>query len=129
MIFNVNGKCQVSFDPDDTEFAEGVFTALVDLDKMHTRYRDEINRCDKAQVYDIAKRVDAEMRNCVDSAVKYPICAAIVEDAARLMHLAGGNPIWFNIICGFVEKINAPTPWCCQEVVNKYLKRKCGDGQ
>lgn len=56
VTYTVNGKCQVSFNPTDSNFVEKLYLAFEDLDKKQDGYKAQIEKMgDKKQIFAFAR--------------------------------------------------------------------------
>ena len=44
VTYSLNGKCEVSFNPTDSNFVERIYTAFNDLDKKQDEYKSRIEK-------------------------------------------------------------------------------------
>lgn len=66
--YTVNGKCEVSFNPTDSNFVERLYLAFEDLDKKQEGYKTQIEKMgDKKLIFEFARERDKEMREIIDS--------------------------------------------------------------
>lgn len=47
--FDVNGKCCISFDPDDKAFAQRIFDAFQKLDQLYVAYKKQAGKHSKSR--------------------------------------------------------------------------------
>ena len=74
--FKLNDAAEVSFNPTDSAFVEQIFNTFDELDGKQEAYKAEIDRCaDKKEIFAIARRRDAEMRDMIDGLFAKPVCA------------------------------------------------------
>ena len=77
-IYSLNGKCEVSFNPTDSNFVERLYSSFEDLDKKQESYKAQIEKmADKRQIFEFAKERDAEMRDIIDSVFEAPVSEAV----------------------------------------------------
>lgn len=104
VTYSVNGKCDVSFNPTDSTFVERLFNAFDTLDKKQEGYKDEIAKMgDKREIFDFARKRDAEMREIVDGVFGFPVCSAVFEDM-NVYAMASGLPVWCNLMLAAMEE-------------------------
>lgn len=62
VTYNINGKCQVSFNPTDSNFVERLYLAFEDLDKKQESYKTQVEKlADKREIFDLP---GSGMRRC-----------------------------------------------------------------
>ena len=91
--FNLNDAIKVYFNPTDSAFVERIFDTFDELDKKQEAYKAEIDKCSgKKEIFEIARRRDAEMREMVDGLFDKPVCSALFG-GMNVYALAGGLPV------------------------------------
>lgn len=104
--YSINGKCEVSFNPTDSNFVERIYSAFEDLDKKQESYRAQIEKmADKKQVFEFARERDAEMRTIIDGVFCKPVSDAIFGDM-NVYAVAGGLPVWSNLLLAIMDEID-----------------------
>lgn len=104
--FSVNGKCAVSFNPTDTAFVEKLFNAFDTLDKRQDAYKTEVERtANKREVFETARKMDAEMREIIDGVFEKPVCADVFGSMSTYA-LADGLPVWANFILAVMDEVD-----------------------
>lgn len=106
VTYSLNGKCEVSFNPTDSEFVERLFNAFDSLDKRQEKYRNEIGKePDNRKVFEISKAMNAEMREIVDGVFGVSVCEAVFGNM-NVYALAGGLPVWCNLLLAIMDEID-----------------------
>lgn len=105
VTYNLNDKIEVSFNPTDTVFVEGLFNAFDELDKKQDAYKAEIEKAEKREIFDIAKKRDAEMRELIDKTLGAPVCDALFGEM-NVYALANGLPIWANLLLAIIDEVD-----------------------
>ena len=106
VTFSLNGKCEVSFNPTDSEFVERLFDAFDYLDSKQEAYKAEIERvADKKRIFEIAKERDKEMREILDGVFGVPVCDALFGNM-NVYALANGLPVWCNLMLAVMDEID-----------------------
>ena len=104
--FSVNGKAEVSFNPTDSNFVQTLFNTFDGLDKKQDAYKEEVSKTgDKRVVFDIARRMDAEMRELIDGIFQKPVCEDIFG-GMNVYALADGLPVWCNFLLAVMDQID-----------------------
>lgn len=104
--FKLNDAAEVSFNPTDSAFVERIFDTFDELDKKQEAYKAEIDKCsDKKEIFEIARRRDAEMREMVDGLFDKPVCSALFG-GMNVYALAGGLPVWCNLMLSVIDQID-----------------------
>lgn len=104
--FNLNDSVEVAFNPTDSAFVEKIFDTFNELDKKQDAYKAEIDKCaDKKEIFEIARRRDAEMREMVDGLFEKPVCSALFG-SMNVYALADGLPVWCNLMLAVIDQID-----------------------
>lgn len=106
VVFSVNGQTEITFNPTDSAFVERLFQAFDTLDKKQEAYKEEISRIgDKREIFEIARRRDAEMRELIDAVFGQPVCEGIFG-GMNVYALADGLPVWCNFLLAVMDEID-----------------------
>lgn len=104
--YSLNGKCEVSFNPTDSNFVERIFKTFNELDKKQEAYKAEVEKIsDKKEIFEIARKRDAEMRAIVDEAIGSPVCDSLFGDMS-IYALANGLPVWCNLMLAIMDEVD-----------------------
>ena len=106
VAFNLNDKIEVSFNPTDSAVVEKIYSTFEELDRKQEAYKAEIEKCaDKKEIFEIARRRDAEMRDMIDGLFEKPVCAALFG-TMNVYSLADGLPVWCNLMLAVIDQID-----------------------
>lgn len=106
VTYSLNGKCEVSFNPTDSNFVERLYAAFEELDKKQEAYKRELEQMsDKRKVFDCARERDAEMRGMLDGVFGAPVSDALFGEM-NVYSVAGGLPVWCNLMLAVMEEID-----------------------
>lgn len=106
VTYNLNGVCEVRFNPTDSDFVERLFNAFDTLDKKQDRYKEEIDKiADKKEIFQIARERDAEMRGIIDGLFDAPVCDALFGKM-NVYAVADGLPVWCNLMLAVMDEID-----------------------
>lgn len=104
VTYSLNGKCEVSFNPTDSNFVEHIYTAFNDLDKKQDEYKSRIEKmADKKEVFEFARERDAEMRTIIDGVFDTPVCDAVFG-GMNIYAMASGLPAWVNLMLAVMDE-------------------------
>lgn len=103
--YDLNGKFELTFNPTDSAFVERLFNTFDALDKKQEEYRAEVEKADRREVFEIARKRDDEMRDMIDSALEAPVCAAVFA-SMNVYALADGLPVWANLLLAIMDEID-----------------------
>lgn len=106
VTYRLNGVCEVSFNPTDSAFVEKLYNTFNELDKKQDAYKAEIEKVgDKREIFDIARKRDAEMRAMIDDVFGKPICEPLFG-AMNVYALSDGLPVWCNLMLAVMDEID-----------------------
>lgn len=105
VTYNINGAFELSFNPTDSAFVEGLFNTFDELDKKQEAYKAEIEKAEKREIFDIARKRDEEMREMIDAALGAPVCEAVFG-GMNVYALADGLPVWANLLLAIMDEID-----------------------
>jgi hypothetical protein len=106
VTYSLNGKCEVSFNPTDSNFIERLYATFEELDRKQEQYKSDIEKmADKRKIFDYAKERDAEMRGMLDEVFGVPVSDALFGEM-NVYALAGGVPVWCNLMLAIMDEID-----------------------
>lgn len=104
VTYSLNGRCEVSFNPTDSNFVERIYTAFNDLDKKQDEYKNRIEKmADKKEIFEFARERDAEMRTIIDGVFETPVCDAVFG-GMNIYAMASGLPAWVNLMLAVMDE-------------------------
>lgn len=104
--YNINGVCEVFFNPTDSAFVKRLFDAFEYLDKKQEAYRDEASKVgDHKQIFELSAKWDKDMREIMDGVFHAPVCEAVFGDM-NVYAYANGLPVWCNLMLAVIEEID-----------------------
>jgi hypothetical protein len=126
VTYTLNGDTAVSFNPTDSAFVEKLFNAFDTLDKRQDAYKAEVEKLgDKREIFDIARKRDAEMREIIDGVFEAPVCKALFG-GMNVYAMADGLPAWANLMLAVMDEIDttfAKQKKLTDPRISKYLAR------
>lgn len=126
VTYTLNGDTAVSFNPTDSAFVEKLFNAFDTLDKRQDAYKAEVEKMgDKREIFDIARKRDAEMREIIDGVFEAPVCKALFG-GMNVYAMADGLPAWANLMLAVMDEIDttfAKQKKLTDPRISKYLAR------
>lgn len=106
VTYSLNGLCEVSFNPTDSNFAERIYSAFEELDKKQDGCKAQIeSMTDKKEIFEFAKERDAEMRGIIDSVFNAPVSDAVFGEM-NVYAVANGLPVWTNLFLAVMDEID-----------------------
>ena len=102
--FDINGKCEATFAPTDMTFIAKVYNALENMDKAQARYKDVAEAATNAEVFELARKMDAEAREEINAVFDFDICTPLFGNM-NLFTVADGFPIWANFILAIIDQL------------------------
>lgn len=106
VTYDLNGKCEVSFNPTDSNFVERLYSAFEELDKKQEGYKAQVDKmADKKEIFEFARERDAEMRTIIDGVFDAPVSDALFG-GMNVYAVAGGLPVWCNLMLAVMDEID-----------------------
>lgn len=101
--YDLNGAVKVKFAPTDMAFIERVFNALDNMDKKQGEYRKVAEAESNAEVFELARRMDADAREEINNAFGFDICAPLFGNM-NVFAVADGFPVWANLLLAIIDQ-------------------------
>lgn len=106
VTFTLNGECEVTFNPTDSEFVERLFNAFNTLDSKQEAYKAEVEKIsDKKQIFEIARQRDKEMREIIDGIFEKSVADEVFH-GMNVYAMANGLPVWANLVLAVMDEID-----------------------
>lgn len=106
VTYTLNGKCEVSFNPTDSNFVERLYAAFEDLDAKQENYKAQVEKmAGKREIFDFARERDAEMRQIIDGLFEAPVSETLFG-GMNVYAVAGGLPVWCNLMLAVMDEID-----------------------
>lgn len=110
VTYNLNGTCEVSFNPTDSTFAEKLFNAFGTLDQKQEDYKARAQAVKtaegKRELFDLANAMDAEMRDIINETFGQDVCTALFGEM-NVYSLADGLPVWANLMLTVMDEMDS----------------------
>lgn len=104
--YSLNGKCEIAFNPTDSNFVKRLFDAFEFLDGKQEAYKAEIEKLsDKKRIFEVARERDAEMREVIDGVFGFAVCDTLFG-SMNVYALAGGLPVWCNLMLAVMDEVD-----------------------
>lgn len=105
--YSINGAAEVAFNPTDLAFMQKIFRAFELLEEKQQEY-DKARGDAKSnrEFFELSRRMDSEMREVIDEAFGKAVCADVFG-GMNVYAVAGGLPVWCNLIFAVVDLFDA----------------------
>ena len=103
--YTINDAYTVEFNPTDSVFVEKLYSTFEELDKQQEAHKAEITNAKNGEIFDIARKRDAEMRGMIDAILGEGCCAAVFG-GMNLYALGNGLPVWANLLLAIIDEVN-----------------------
>ena len=105
VTYNLNGKCEVSFNPCDREFVEKFCDAFESLEKVQKEYADKAEPMKPGkELFELARERDAKMQKIIDELFAAPVCKSVFGSMS-VCATADGFPVWMNMMLSVSDEI------------------------
>lgn len=106
VTYSINGACEVSFNPTDSNFVERLYTTFEELDRKQDEYKAQVEKLsDKREIFDYVHERDAEMRGMIDGLFATPVCDALFGNM-NVYAIANGLPVWCNFLLAVMDEVD-----------------------
>ena len=99
--YTVNDGCEISFDPTDIRFVNGLFDLFEKLQKQQS---EQPQNSENAFAY--AAQRDRELRAQIDALFEEPVCEKIFG-RTNVLSPAGGLPVAMNFLLALIDEVDA----------------------
>lgn len=103
--YSINGAYDLTINPTDSAFVEKLFDTFDELDKKQDAYKAEVEKAEKREIFDIARKRDEEMRGMIDGIFGDGCCEAVFG-GMNLYALGNGLPVWANLLLAVMDEID-----------------------
>ena len=106
VTYDINGVCQISFNPTDALFAERLYSAFDTLDTRQEDYQSRIEKAANTKaIFEVARALDAEMREIIDNTLGKGVSDALFKDM-NVYAMADGLPVWANLFLALMDEMD-----------------------
>lgn len=124
--YSINGSVEVSFNATDSDFVERLYQVFDRLDKRQSEYENQVQKmANKAEIFDIMRARDKEMRSDIDGLFGADVCEAVFGHM-NVFALAEGLPVWCNLLLAVMDQIDtafSKEQKATNPRLNKYLAK------
>lgn len=107
VTFSINGVVELRLNPTDAAFVERLYNTFDALDRKQDEYKAAIERASgNREIFDIARKLDGEMRGMIDEALGAQVCAPLFG-TMNVYALADGLPVWANLMLSIMDEVDA----------------------
>lgn len=99
--YTVNDGCEISFDPTDIRFVNGLFDLFEKLEKQQN---EQPQNPENAFAY--AAQRDRELRAQIDALFEEPVCEKIFG-RTNVLSPAGGLPVALHFLLALIDEVDA----------------------
>ena len=103
--FDINGAVQVQFSPTDMAFIEKVYETLQRMDAKQEEYKAATEKVTDAELFDLARKMDAEAREEINSIFGADICTPVFG-TLNVFAIADGFPVWVNLLLAIIDEFD-----------------------
>ena len=124
--YSLNDCCTVRFNPTDSTFVGELYRVFAELDAQQETHQQELSQMkDNREIFALARRRDAEMRELIGSVFGQDVCTPLFG-SMNVYALAGGLPLWANLLLAVMETIDSAfsrEQQAANPRIEKYLKK------
>lgn len=106
--YTINGgETTVVFNPTDMSFIERIFATFDELDEKQEYYTAAVEKTkNNAEVFQIAREMNANMRALIDAAFESEVCEPVFGKTS-VYALADGLPLWVNFMLAVIDEMDS----------------------
>jgi hypothetical protein len=119
--YTINDACKVSFNPTDAAFVEKLYNTFDELDRKQEEYKAEASKVQMREVFQLAKKRDAEMREMVDSVLGDGVSDSLFA-GMNIYAMSDGLPLWAVLLLEIMDKIDEGIA-TQQELTNNRIRK------
>ena len=93
LCLSINGKSETVFNPTDIGFIEKIYKVFDSLTEKQDAMEARVKSAAPREIFDVARKADAEMREMVDGVMGAGTCAAQFGEM-NVYAYAQGLPVW-----------------------------------
>lgn len=109
VTYNLNGKCEISFNPCDAVFVERIHAAIEAIDKINNAYTKNAETMElNKEVFELSRKRDSEISKIIDDLFSAPVCESVF-DGMSICAYADGFPVWLNLLLAITDEIDKNT--------------------
>lgn len=106
VTYDINGACQVEFNPTDSHFVEKLFSTFESLDEAQKTFEaDKAKSSNPKDVFELARQLDKSMREQIDGIFGQPVSEALFG-GMNLYAVANGLPVWSNLVLALMDEVD-----------------------
>lgn len=106
--FSLNDAVTVYFNPTDVSFIGKIYDTFAELENRQEEYKEKITKGTTFEVLELTKTLDTEMREKLFDIFGVDVVTPLIGKA-NVYAMAGGMPIWANILLGVMDELEGET--------------------
>ena len=105
--FDVNGKCEVTFNPYSAAFIQRMEEAAKRAMEIHENLDESMKKRENERPYELYRNADNEIRDIIDSLFYDGFCDACApKEDVFMVDIADGLPVWTNLIYAMMDMMD-----------------------
>ena len=107
VTYELNGVCQVTFNPTDSGFVEKLLNTMDTLDIIQDEHAAQAqDEGSSGELFRKAREHDQVMRDNLDKLFGVPVCEKLFGEM-NLYAMADGLPVWCNLVLAVMDEVSA----------------------
>ena len=103
LCLSINGKSETVFNPTDIGFIEKIYKVFDSLTEKQDTMEARVKSAAPREIFDVARKADAEMREMVDGVMGAGTCESQFGDM-NVFAYAQGLPVWANLLFAVMDR-------------------------
>ena len=104
--YRLNDNFSAWLNPTDPAFVSRLYARFSELEERDKAWREKIGKLEGAAVLDAWEEGDTMFRSAIDDVLGEGCCRA-VAGSASVLAMAGGSPIWMNILLAIIDAMDS----------------------
>lgn len=97
--FNLNGKCEITYNPTDVYFLERVYSVFEELDAKQDEYKKQREKLkNSAEIFTYAREQDKQMRAVLNELLGIDVCTPLFGYTNIYATDGDGLPLWAALL-------------------------------
>ena len=107
--FNINGVCEISFNPADLETLEKINSLFTTLEAENKKFLSKKKKANTKEIFAIARQMDQRARDGITDIFGVDVCTAVFGKMNVYATNGEGLPLWAGLLIGILDAVAEET--------------------
>ncbi len=122
--YNINGKFDIIFEPDNPEYVKRLCASLTTLDELQGTIDAVCGKeTDHQKIHEVSSTCEAKMREIIDAILGAGCCQTLYGGTV-VWALSDRRPLWANLMLSLFEQLTVPADRRTKGVLKKYKRKR-----